>query len=94
MEDDWRDPMFLGATALWAAADEGFSKEDVKQEVASRLRTRLRARVAALNLTVLETDELMLECRRQIAEAALNGDIEAVETLTVCILSLMAPENR
>lgn len=93
MDDDWRDPMFLGATAFWAE-DDGSSKDDVKQEVASRLRTRLRARVAALNLTVLETDELMLECRRQIAEAALNGDIEAVETLTVCILSLMAPENR
>lgn len=88
---EWDDRTFMGASSFWDK--EGDLAEDVRQEVASRLRNSLKSRIATLNLMDLSVDDLLTECRRQIAEAALDGNIQQVEDRTAMILQLLETQD-
>jgi len=67
-------PPFLGASASWVDDSEA-TYDHVKRQVADFLRTRLQARLAALDQTELSTQDVTTELRRQMAECAVDGNL-------------------
>lgn len=80
---------FLGATAPWMTdGDDEFVYPQAKHMAANQLREVLQARLQALQSEDL--DAVMLEIRRQIAEAAVTGDVTRAGDLAEMALDLVA----
>ena len=83
-----KDIPFLGASAPWVDEDEA-TYEHVQRQVADFLRGRLLRRASALNTTDLNTEDITLEVRRQMAECAVDGDLVLVSDLAEGLLALL-----
>lgn len=83
---------FLGATAPWMTdADDEFVYPQTKHMAANQLREALRARLQALQDEDL--DAVLLETRRQIAEAGVTGDVTRAGDLAEMALDLVAAKE-
>lgn len=67
----------------WLLEDEVIVHRHARQRAADKLKRELKARILALDIDNGSTDDLiMLEMRRQMAEAAVSGNLGLVNDLT------------
>lgn len=79
---------FLGASAPWIDEDEA-SYVHIQRQVADFLRGRLTARIRTLNSSDLNTEDVSIEIRRQMAECAVDGNLVLVSDLSDSLLALL-----
>lgn len=92
-----RPNSFLGPAAPWMDDEDDTVYMQVLHSTAESLAQRLNQRIEAIRSDSFELNEdaIVLECRRQMAECAVDGQVFAVSDIAELILTLLqAREHR
>jgi hypothetical protein len=79
---------FLGASSPWDE-DDDTTYHHVLRQAADMLQARLKNRLLELNSTQLSTEGVVIEMRRQMAEAAVDGNLMLASEISESLWALL-----